>query len=94
MGLPVRARLLARWIARRPTLTPANRHHFLFQHAWVVTGARFGWWRGEEALRILIPADRAIERLWQLAPATRQDAEAALAEVSQLTAQASRATSH
>lgn len=88
LPLPQRARLLARWIATRPALTPANRHHYLYQQAWVVTGARFGWWRGEEALRILVVADREIERLWQLAPVVRQEAEAALAEVHQRTAAA------
>ena len=81
MPLAVRAHLLARWIAHRPALTAANRHHFLFQHAWVVTGARFGWWHGAEALRTLIAADRQFERQWRLAAAKRVEAERALFEV-------------
>ena len=81
MPLPVRARLLARWIAHRPALTAANRHHFLFQHAWVVTGARFGWWQGAAALRTLVAADRQFERQWRLVAAQRVEAERALFEV-------------
>lgn len=81
LPLPARARLLARWIAHWPPLTVANRHRFLFQHAWVVTGARFGWWRGAEALRILVVADRQLERQWRFATAKRAEAERALVEV-------------
>ena len=32
--------------------------------AWIVTGARFGWWHGEEALRLLLRADRRAQELW------------------------------
>ena len=81
LPLPDRARLLARWIAGRPSPTPANRHHFGYQHAWVVTGARFGWWHGDEALTVLIAADLQLERQWRLAPSARAEAEAALADV-------------
>ena len=86
MPLPARATLLARWIALRPPLTSANRHHFLFQHAWVVTGARFGWWHGAEALRTLVAADRKLERQWRLEAAKRLEAERALVEVQSRTA--------
>ncbi len=81
LPLPTRAALLARWIALRLPLTAANRHHFLYQHAWVVTGARFGWWHGAEALRTLVAADRRLERQWRLAAARRVEAERALVEV-------------
>ena len=81
LPLPTRAALLARWIALRPPLTAANRHHFLYQHAWVVTGARFGWWHGADALRTLVAADGRLERQWRLAAAPRAEAERALVEV-------------
>ena len=39
-------------------------HRWLVQHAWVATGARFGWWHGAEALQTLIAADRLAEERW------------------------------
>jgi hypothetical protein len=48
--------------SRHPTA--ANQHHWLYQHAWIVTGARFGWWHGAAALRVLIGVDRRIESQW------------------------------
>ena len=81
LPLPTRAALLARWIAQRPLLTAANRPHYRYQHAWVVTGARFGWWHGAEALRTLIAADQQLERRWRLATARRVEAERTLVEV-------------
>ena len=91
LPLPARATLLARWIAGAPALTAANRHTFLFQHAWVVTGARFGWWRGAEALRILVAADTVLARRLRSAALHLRAARAALAEVERLTAAAARA---
>lgn len=79
--LPDRARRLERWVARRPTPTVANHHWFLYQHAWVVTGARFGWWRGAEALRILAAVDRSLARSWPSARVQLAQAQSALAEV-------------
>src|SRR5438105_3568861 len=38
MPLPQRARLLSSWIAAHPKPTSARVRHFLFQHAWIVTG--------------------------------------------------------
>ena len=34
--------------------------HWLYQHAWLVTGARFGWQGGDDALRTLIQVDRSL----------------------------------
>lgn len=82
--LPARARLLAAWVARHPAETAANRKYFRFQHAWVVTGARFGWWRGAEALKVLVAADTALARSWRVAAAHRAEAESALATVTRL----------
>jgi len=64
MPLTNRAILLDRWLDTHPTLTPANAHYWLYQNAWIVVGAKFGWWHGAEALRTLIAVDRRAEQLW------------------------------
>jgi PASTA domain len=81
MPLPERARLLSAWIAAHPKPTSARVRHFLFQHAWIVTGASFGWWHGAEALRQLIAADRVAERRWGIGKKSELVARKALAEV-------------
>jgi hypothetical protein len=81
MPLPQRARVLAAWIAAHPKPTSARVRHFLFQHAWIVTGASFGWWHGAEALRELIAADRLAERRWGIGKKSELVARRALAEV-------------
>ena len=55
--------------------------HWLYQHAWIVTGAKFGWWRGAEALRILIALDNRVIENWRIGARSRAKARAALAEV-------------
>jgi len=79
--LPVRARRLAAWLAagRRPSV--ANVHHWLYQHAWIVAGARFGWWHGAEALRVLIRVDRRVESRWRFGYRSETVARRALTEV-------------
>ena len=64
MPLTDRARMLGRWLAAHPERTPANVNHWLYQNAWVVDGAKFGWWHGAEALRTLIAVDRRADALW------------------------------
>jgi hypothetical protein len=81
MPLPQRARLLSAWIAAHPKPTTATVRHFLFQHAWIVTGASFGWWHGAEALRELIAADRIAEQRWDIGKKSELVARRALAEV-------------
>src|SRR5262245_16681736 len=81
MPLPHRARLLSAWIGSHPKLTSANVRHFLYQHTWIVTGAKFGWWHGAEALRELIAADRVAQRRWGLGRKSELVARSALAEV-------------
>ena len=51
--LPARALRLQRW-ARQPAEDQRNVRHWLYQHAWIVTGAKFGWWHGAQALETLI----------------------------------------
>jgi hypothetical protein len=81
MPLPQRARLLAAWIQEHPQPTDANVRHFLYQHSWVVTGAKFGWWHGAEALRELIVADRRAQKQWGIGKKSELVARSALAEV-------------
>ena len=81
MPLPQRARLLTAWIDRHRQPTSANVNHFLYQHNWIVTGAKFGWWHGAEALRELIAADRVAQRRWGIGKRSELVARSALAEV-------------
>jgi hypothetical protein len=79
--LTTRAERLRAWLtpSRRPTA--ANQHYWLFQHAWIVTGARFGWWHGAAALRLLITVDRRAESQWGIGRRSEAVARSALAEV-------------
>jgi hypothetical protein len=81
MPLVDRARALGAWVATKPKPSDANVHHWLFQNHWIVTGARFGWWRGAEALRILIAVDRRTESVWGIGSKSRDAAVRALTEV-------------
>jgi beta-lactam-binding protein with PASTA domain len=79
--LPQRARLLATWIDSHPRPTDANVRHFLYQHTWIVTGAKIGWWHGAEALRELIAADRVAQKRWGIGKRSELVARRALAGV-------------
>ena len=81
MPLPRRAQLLAKWINAHPTPSTANVGYFLYQHTWVVTGAKFGWWHGAEALRLLIATDRVAQQRWGIGRKSELVARSALAEV-------------
>jgi hypothetical protein len=80
MPLPQRAHLLSTWIDAH-SKTKANVRHFLYQNSWIVTGAKFGWWHGAEALRELIAADQAAQQRWGIGRKSELVARAALAEV-------------
>ena len=80
LPLTTRARALTKWIASHPK-TKANVRHFLYQHSWIVTGARFGWSSGPAALKELIAADRAAQRRWGIGRRSELVARSALAEV-------------
>jgi hypothetical protein len=77
--LTTRAERLNAWLtpSRRPTA--ANQHYWLFQHAWIVTGARFGWSHGAAALRLLITVDRRVESQWGIGRRSESVARGALA---------------
>jgi PASTA domain len=81
ISLPARALRLEAWAAAKPQRTDANVQHWLYQHAWIVTGAQFGWWHGDRALVTLIGVDRRIERLWGIGHRSEAVARAALAHV-------------
>ena len=64
MPLTNRAQLLRSWLEAHPTKTNANVAYWSYQNAWVVAGAKFGWWRGADALTTLIAVDRRAQQLW------------------------------
>jgi PASTA domain len=81
MPLPQRARQLQERMAdaRKPTRNLVS--FWLYQHAWIVTGARFGWHNGAEALRILINVDQSLERRFHFGARSEAVARSALAYV-------------
>jgi hypothetical protein len=82
--LPARARRLDAWLTRDRGPTAANQRHWLYQHAWIVTGASFGWWHGAEALNVLIRVDRRVESQWGIGYRSEAVARGALAAVRRL----------
>jgi hypothetical protein len=81
LALPTRARRLDAWLRTHPKPTNANVRHWLYQHEWIVTGARFGWWHGSEALEILIRVDEQVQRRWKIGAKSEAAARRALAAV-------------
>lgn len=79
--LPDRAHRLARRVGAASRPTPRLVDHWLYQHAWIVTGARFGWHDGAEALRILIRVDESLQRRWDFGARSEAVARSALAYV-------------
>jgi hypothetical protein len=79
--LPQRAKNLNTWLNSHRQASAANQLYWLFQHAWIVTGARFGWWHGAQALQTLIAVDKRIEKLWGIGSKSEAEARAALAFV-------------
>lgn len=78
ISLPARARRLDAWLSTHRRPTSANVRAYLYQHAWIVTGARFGWWRGAEALRLLVRVDARAQRLWGIGAKSERVARRAL----------------
>lgn len=81
LTLPERARRLERWVRTHTKPTNANVQHWLYQHEWLVTGARFGWWHGAEALEILIRVDEQVQRSWGIGAKSEAAARRALSAV-------------
>lgn len=80
-SLPERARRLSAYVGAHPKPTDAAARHWLYQHTWIVTGARFGWWHGAQALETLVAVDRKVEKQWGIGAKSRRVAERALVEV-------------
>ena len=78
MTLPARAALLKTWVGTHGSPSSANVQHWLYQHAWIVAGAKFGWWHGAEALQTLIGVDRTVERNWSMGAKSEAEAQTAL----------------
>jgi hypothetical protein len=81
MPLDQRAQLLKRYVESHPHRTSATSAHFLYQHAWIVTGAKFGWFHGAKALEILIAVDRRVQAVWGIGAKSERVAADALAFV-------------
>jgi beta-lactam-binding protein with PASTA domain len=81
MPLPDRARRLAHRMADASKPTRQLVNFWLYQHAWIVTGARFGWHDGAEALRILVQVDESLQRRWDFGARSEAVARSALAFV-------------
>lgn len=84
MPLPERARMLQTRLAQRPK-SPAAARYWLYQHSWIVTGAKFGWSGGADALETLIAVDRDLQSRWGIGAKSEAVARAALAEVERRT---------
>jgi hypothetical protein len=81
IALPARAKQLRAWLEQNKTRTPRRVDHWLYQHNWIVTGARFGWFGGADALRVLIQVDRRVQQLWGVGGKSELMARQSLAEV-------------
>jgi hypothetical protein len=81
MPLLERARLLKKRIAAHESPSSRLVKHWLYQHAWIVTGARFGWSGGADALRTLVRVDASVQARWGIGAKSAAVARAALAEV-------------
>ncbi|MEP6811504.1 MAG: PASTA domain-containing protein [Actinomycetota bacterium] len=78
MPLPDRAQLLRRWLDAHPKRTGTNVSHWLYQNAWIVTGAKLGWWHGSVALTTLVALDRQAQTLWGIGSKSALKAQVAL----------------
>jgi hypothetical protein len=81
MPLPDRARLLEKRVGGQAHPSTSLVNYWLFQHSWLVTGAKFGWHDGAEALRILVRVDQSMQSRWGIGAKSAAVARAALAEV-------------
>jgi hypothetical protein len=53
----------------------------MYQHEWIVTGAKMGWWRGAEALQTLAAVDRRTQQLWAIGAKSAAVTQQALNDV-------------
>jgi hypothetical protein len=78
MPLTARASMLLTWVAKHPDASDPNVKYWLYQHAWIVTGARMGWWHGAQALDTLLAVDRRVEDEWGIGAKSAAVAKQAL----------------
>jgi hypothetical protein len=76
--LTLRATKLSTWLQAHRKETNANVKYWLYQHEWIVAGARLGWWHGAEALRTLIAVDQHAQSQWGIGAKSEAAARAAL----------------
>jgi len=81
MPLPDRAHALEHRLAGTSKPRQQLINFWLYQHSWIVTGARFGWHDGAQALRILIKVDQSLERRFGFGARSEVVARRALAYV-------------
>jgi hypothetical protein len=81
MPLPNRATALLKWLEAHPQKTHANVQHWMYQHAWIVTGAKMGWWHGAAALQTLAAVDERAQQLWGIGAASEAVTRQVLADV-------------
>jgi hypothetical protein len=84
MTLAVRATKLNAWVSAHPKRTPAALDHWLYQHNWIVSGAKFGWSHGAESLRTLVAVDKRVQALWGVGGDSEAVARKALVDVKAL----------
>jgi hypothetical protein len=81
MTLSARATKLNAWVSAHPKRTPAAVDHWLYQHNWIVSGAKFGWSHGAESLRALVAVDERVQKLWGVGKDSEAVARKALVDV-------------
>lgn len=84
MTLATRATKLSAWVSAHPKRTPASVDYWLYQHNWIVSGAKFGWSSGAEALKTLVAVDKRVQALWGVGGESEAVARKALADVKEL----------
>lgn len=81
MPLPARARALEERAAKLKKPSPRFVNFWLYQHSWIVTGARFGWKDGDVALKTLIRVDGSLQKRFGFGRRSQFHARRALAYV-------------
>jgi hypothetical protein len=79
--LTARAKKLEAWVKAHPQNTDANVRHWFYQHEWITTGAKFGWFQGSDALKVLLRTDDQVIDSWGIGSRSRAVAARALREV-------------
>jgi hypothetical protein len=67
-----------RYVQAHRSPTDAVVSYWLYQHAWIVAGARMGWWHGSLALQTLLAVDRQVWQEWGIGARSAQVARNAV----------------